>query len=78
MPPGRGETRHLHRRARQVFFVLSGTATFELGDQTFVLGPQEGIEVSPEVPHLIRNDGAVDLEFLVIAQPDSLGDREPA
>ena len=78
VPPGRGEVRHLHRRARQVFFVLAGTATFELGDRAFVLGPRDAIEVPPEVPHSIRNQGAVDLEFLVIAQPDSLGDREPA
>lgn len=78
VPPGKGEVRHLHRRARQVFFVLSGTATFELGDQTFVLEPLDAIEVPPEVAHSIRNQGDVDLDFLVIAQPDSQGDREPA
>lgn len=78
VPPGLGEVRHLHRGARQVFYVLAGTATFELGEQTFALEPRDAIEVPPGVPHSIRNHGAVDLEFLVIAQPDSLGDREPA
>lgn len=76
VPPGRGEVRHLHRRARQVFFVLAGDATFELGDETFALAPHDAIEVAPGVPHSIRNEGTIDLEFLVIAQPDSLGDRE--
>lgn len=78
VPPGRGEVRHRHRHARQVFFVLSGVATFELGEQTFTLEARDAIEVAPGVTHSIRNQGTSDLEFLVIAQPDSLGDREPA
>ena len=30
MPPGSSEARHYHERARQLFFVLSGTATLEV------------------------------------------------
>ena len=30
MPPGAAEARHLHERARQFFYVLSGSLTMEL------------------------------------------------
>jgi mannose-6-phosphate isomerase-like protein (cupin superfamily) len=78
VPPGSGETRHVHRRARQFFFVLAGTASFELAGQWHVLHARDGIEVPPNAPHLIRNDSLEVLEFLVIAQPDSRDDRAPA
>lgn len=78
VPPGMGETRHLHHRARQFFFVLSGVATFELDDRTYELHPHDGIDVPPGVPHRIFNEGGEDLVFLLVAQPSSRSDRSPA
>jgi mannose-6-phosphate isomerase-like protein (cupin superfamily) len=78
VPPGAGETRHLHRAARQFFFVLSGVATFELAGRTYTLRPHDGIEVPPGAPHRIANESAEDLVFLLVAQPNSRGDRVPA
>ena len=75
MPPGTAEVRHAHQHARQFFFVLAGTATFELAGDVQRLGAQQGIAVEPGVPHQIRNDSAEPLEFLVISQPPSHGDR---
>lgn len=75
MPPGTAEVRHHHRQARQFFFVLSGTATFELSGQIERLGVQQGIEVPPGVTHQIRNESSEPLEFLVISQPAVRGDR---
>ena len=53
MPPGASEVRHFHRAARQFFFVLSGTATLEVGERMEVLRAHEGIEVPPGIPHWI-------------------------
>jgi len=36
----------------------------------------EGIEIPPHQPHQMRNDSQEDVEFLVISQPNSRGDRE--
>ena len=33
MPPGTAEQQHYHERAQQFFFVLAGTATFEVAGQ---------------------------------------------
>lgn len=75
MPPGTAEVKHYHQHARQFFFILSGIATFEVADQQTMLGPQTGVEVPPGTPHCIRNAAHTDLEFLVISQPPSHGDR---
>jgi len=42
------------------------------------LGPSDGVEVAPGTPHRILNPGSTELSFLVISQPHSHGDREPA
>jgi mannose-6-phosphate isomerase-like protein (cupin superfamily) len=75
MPPGTAEVRHLHNRARQFFFVIAGTATFELGGSNHEIHGGEGLEVPPGVPHQISNRDAEPLEFLVVSQPHSHGDR---
>lgn len=78
MPPGTAETRHLHERARQVFYVLLGTASFELAGTVHTLRAGEAIEVEPGAPHTMMNRSGADLEFLVVSAPPSHGDRVPA
>ena len=78
MPPGTAETRHYHERARQVFYVLAGTASFELSGTMHMLRPGDAIEVEPRAPHTMMNCSAADLEFLVVSAPPSHGDRVPA
>ena len=75
MPPGASETPHHHAHARQFFYVLAGEASMELGRETFVLEPGQGIEVSPGTIHRICNRGAGPLRFLVISTPTTRGDR---
>lgn len=75
MPPGTSEVRHYHDHARQLFFVLSGTATLEVAGERELLGPQQGCEVPPGVPHQMFNLSDRDVEFLVISQPPTRGDR---
>jgi mannose-6-phosphate isomerase-like protein (cupin superfamily) len=47
----------------------------EIGDKEVVLKGQEGIEVAPLTPHQMFNKSNDDIEFLVISQPNSKGDR---
>lgn len=78
MPPGASEARHLHQRARQFFFALVGAATLEIAGQRHTLAPHTGAEVPPGVPHQLLNLSAEPIEFLVISQPPTSGDRIPA
>lgn len=69
------EVKHYHQHACQFFFVLSGTATIEIDGKEIILHPQEGIEVQSLVPHQMFNKSNKNVEFLVISQPPSKGDR---
>lgn len=75
VPPGAGEVRHYHSRARQFFFALSGTATLELeaGPVTFHAG--QGVHVPPGARHRLTNISDSPVEFLVISSPTTAGDR---
>jgi mannose-6-phosphate isomerase-like protein (cupin superfamily) len=72
------ENRHLHVTARQFFFVLAGVATIELAGSRHEVAAGEGLEVLPGAAHQLFNHGVESLEFLVISQPPSHGDRVPA
>lgn len=75
MPPGTSEQRHQHARSRQFFYVLSGELTVECDAVRHRLVEGSGVEVGPGTPHQVRNDSASVVEFLVVSQPPSHGDR---
>ncbi len=75
MPPQTAETRHFHQKAQQLFYILSGTATFVVNDTQLTVQAQECLHIPAGVPHCIYNQAAVDLHFLVISEPLSHGDR---
>ncbi len=76
MPPGTTERLHLHHRAQQVFYILSGTATFEVNDISLELRAGESLHIPPGVRHFIMNREADALTFLVISEPRAHGDRQ--
>ena len=75
MPPGTSEARHFHTAARQFFFVLSGSALLEVDGVQFTLSAGEGLEVGSGSRHQLFNRADAPLEFLVVSQPHSHGDR---
>lgn len=75
MPPGSSEQRHLHRKARQFFYVLAGELTLEIEGRMHQLGVSEGIEVAPGEAHQVMNRSSEQARFLVISAPPSHGDR---
>ena len=78
MPPGTQEQRHVHRKSRQFFYVLSGELTMEAGGTQHLVHAGEGIEIAPGVAHQAMNHSKSDLRILVTSQPPSHGDRQPA
>ena len=75
MPPGTREVRHWHARAAQFFYVLNGTLTLEVEGERHVLPPRTGIELPQGTAHQAMNETGADVEFLVISNPPSHGDR---
>jgi mannose-6-phosphate isomerase-like protein (cupin superfamily) len=75
IPPGGGEVRHLHERARQVFLVLHGHLQIELDGHLVDLAPGDALEVAPRQIHLVRNASTADVSFVVISTPSTRADR---
>lgn len=75
MPPWTQEQAHYHAHAQQFFRILSGIATFELEGKIIHIHSGEGIHIPPKTTHRIRNDQAEPLEFIVISEPTTRGDR---
>jgi mannose-6-phosphate isomerase-like protein (cupin superfamily) len=75
IPPHRGEVRHFHARARQLFYVLSGSLSIELPAGTVTVNAGQSFEVPPTVVHRVHNPFEVDATFLVVSAPTTAGDR---
>jgi mannose-6-phosphate isomerase-like protein (cupin superfamily) len=75
MPPGTSEQMHYHERAQQVFYILSGTATFEVEGEIESVQANQSIHIQPKSKHRIMNNGETDLHFLVISEPKTQDDR---
>ncbi|WP_426062259.1 cupin domain-containing protein [Hymenobacter sp. B1770] len=75
MPPGTAEQLHYHARAQQFFYVLAGTATFEIAGQEVTVTAGQGLHIAPHVPHRILNQTQDSLTFTVTSQPMAHGDR---
>ena len=75
MLPKTQEQLHYHKKAQQFFYVISGTATFEIDNELIEVVRDKGLWIKPGMKHKISNQTDADLEFLVISQPKSHGDR---
>lgn len=75
VPCGGSEEWHVHDRARQFFFLLSGQLELRHGQQTVVLVAGTGVEVPPGVSHQFANTGDGEATFLVISAPSTRADR---
>ena len=75
MPAEASEVLHYHERAQQFFFILSGEAVMEVAGGHVRLASGEGLRILPGIPHRIRNESTEPVQFLVISQPPSHGDR---
>jgi len=59
MPPGTGgrdSYGHRHRTQEEVYFVVTGTITFKIGDDVFEAGPETAVRIAPGALRSIHND----------------------
>lgn len=69
------EVLHYHATSQQVFYVLSGEATFEVGPDILKVGRGESLAIPTRTLHKISNETDGDLSFLVISEPAIRQDR---
>ena len=75
MPAGTSELKHYHQKAQQFFFILKGTATFEIEGTTIQVNGGEGLQIEAGRKHRILNESKEELEFILFSQPSTKYDR---
>jgi mannose-6-phosphate isomerase-like protein (cupin superfamily) len=75
MPPGASERLHFHTNAQQFFYLLKGEALLEVNGENIRLSAREGLHIAAGAQHRITNTSNETIEFLVISEPPSHGDR---
>jgi mannose-6-phosphate isomerase-like protein (cupin superfamily) len=75
MPAGASEQKHKHDIAQQFFFILEGSAEFHINNEVYHVNKDEGLHIPPGTEHCICNRTDKNIEFIVISQPKSHGDR---
>ena len=75
MPPHTAECRHVHGKADQFFYILSGEAQMEIEDQLVTLSARSGTFIEHGRPHKISNrlvngkDTAGEAKYKIAVQP---------
>jgi mannose-6-phosphate isomerase-like protein (cupin superfamily) len=64
---GRGSYGHRHPGQEEIFFVVSGTVTFKVGDDVFQAGPQTAVRMTGEEPYSVHNDTHAETELLIFS-----------
>ena len=70
MPPGtggRGSYGHRHPGQEEVYFVVSGTVTFKIGDDVFEAGPQTAVRIAGDAFRSVHNDTDVEAELFIFS-----------
>jgi mannose-6-phosphate isomerase-like protein (cupin superfamily) len=70
MPPGtggRGSYGHRHPGQEEIYFVVSGTVTFKVGDDVFEAGPQTAVRVSGDAFRSVHNDTEAEAELMIFS-----------
>lgn len=75
MSPKTSEVLHYHNISQQFFFILKGIATFEVEGEILKIKEMNGLHIKPKLRHKIINNSNENLEFLVVSEPKSHGDR---
>jgi uncharacterized cupin superfamily protein len=64
---GRGSYGHRHPGQEEVYFVISGTVTFKVGDDVFEAGQQTAVRMTGEKGYSVHNDTDAEAELLVFS-----------
>src|SRR4051812_45626502 len=74
MPPGaggKGGYGHRHRTQEEIYYVVSGTLEFKLGDEVMELGPGTAVRIAPDTVRSVHNSSGSDAELIIVSTRSS-------
>jgi mannose-6-phosphate isomerase-like protein (cupin superfamily) len=66
IPPGASDGLHRHRGVEEVYYVMDGSAVFQLNDETAPIGKGDAVPVKFNEAHAIVNNGTEPIELLIM------------
>ena len=74
----KGSYGHRHREQEELYFVISGTLQFKLGDEIVEVRKHQAVRVPAETVRGVWNDEPEDAELIIVSRrvDDPLGDVE--
>ena len=69
LAPGMSVPRHTHTREDETYFVLAGELEVIVADETFVLRAGDTLVAPRDIPHQLRNCGAIENHYLLVFSP---------
>lgn len=69
LPVGCATTPHYHPRTEEIYYILTGSALMQIGDERREIGPGDAVAIPPGQLHQITNTGDVTLKFLCCCAP---------
>src|ERR687887_1959277 len=71
MPPGsggKGSYGHRHKEQEEIYFVISGTLQFKLGDEVLELEKGHAVRVPAQTWRSVWNDEPEDAELIIVSK----------
>ena len=75
---GKGSYGHRHKTQEEIYFVMSGTLQFKLGDEVLDVERGSVVRVAPETWRSIWNDASEDAELIIVSMRVEGGSRDDA
>jgi mannose-6-phosphate isomerase-like protein (cupin superfamily) len=69
LPAHSATTPHHHPRTEEIYYILEGRGSMQVGDETHPVGPGDAIAIPPGARHQIRNTDSIVLKFLCCCAP---------
>ncbi|MEM6822481.1 MAG: cupin domain-containing protein [Verrucomicrobiota bacterium] len=69
VPAGSATAEHKHPKTEEIYYILEGSGTMKIGEETQTVRVGDGIAIPPGEPHKIWNTGSEDLVFLCMCAP---------
>jgi mannose-6-phosphate isomerase-like protein (cupin superfamily) len=64
---GRGSYGHRHPGQEEIYFVISGTLTFKVGDDVFEAAPRTAVRMTGEEFYSVHNDTDAEAEVMILS-----------
>lgn len=69
LPVGAAVGRHHHLETEEVYYILSGSGTMQVGDETRAVGSGDAIYIPRNHLHMLTNDGNEPMKLLLVCGP---------